>query len=332
VQFMDMAEDELCKDIDDIVPTRLGSLLELALRTSTMNDDPHKDEVQIELLHDGLLKQLSDIITYGSNEDSFAEDVHGLRGFESIAFTYKVQWPLSLILNRRNIACYQMLFRHLFYCKYVERQLEAVWKENKIAKLYTLKAVSGYAEAFALRQKMLNFVQNLSYYMMVEVIEPSFHIFIAKVHNRSQVDAISKEHTNFVEGCLKDCMLTQKFALQYMVKLLQLCVVFAEFMQTNHRDALKYEAHGIGPARSSEVIVEAACEDDDAASDQPLSFEQNIRITHEQFNLTLLNFLKEIANQQQDHFSGNIQHILNRLDFNEFYARMQDTNDNDQSE
>ena len=46
VQFMDMAEEELQKDIDYIMPTRLESLLELALRTSVVNEDKYKDDVR----------------------------------------------------------------------------------------------------------------------------------------------------------------------------------------------------------------------------------------------------------------------------------------------
>jgi gamma-tubulin complex component 2 len=46
-----------------------------------------------------------------------------LLGLESFSFGYEVKWPVSLVLNRRAIACYQMIFRHLFYCKHVERLL-----------------------------------------------------------------------------------------------------------------------------------------------------------------------------------------------------------------
>jgi gamma-tubulin complex component 2 len=319
VQFMDMAEDELAKEIDEIVLTRLSSLLELSLRTSIMNSDPHKDEVQIQIVNDHLLSQLSKIMNPDGADDSDQEDPQSLRGYESIALSYKVQWPLSLILNRKNIGCYQMLFRHLFYCKYVERQLEAVWKDNKVAKIYALKTVAGYAEAFALRQKMLNFVQNLSYYMMVEVIEPSFHSFIQKVNLKSQVDEISKEHTNFVEGCLKDCMIAT-VALQYMVQLLQLCMSFSEFMQKNHRHGTHYELQ-------SEAAAPAATINEESGDEKSLTFEQKIRLMHNEFNSTLLNLLREIGNQQQDHISGNIVHILNRLDFNEYYARMREERD-----
>lgn len=46
-----------------------------------------------------------------------------LTGLDAFVFNYDVKWPVSLILNRKAIACYQMLFRHLFYCKYIERRL-----------------------------------------------------------------------------------------------------------------------------------------------------------------------------------------------------------------
>jgi len=46
VQFMDMTEDEMKQDIDKIMPQRLETLLELALRTSTANVDPFKDDLR----------------------------------------------------------------------------------------------------------------------------------------------------------------------------------------------------------------------------------------------------------------------------------------------
>ena len=46
VQFMDMTEEEMKQDMDNIMPTRLESLLELALRTSTANVDPFKDDLK----------------------------------------------------------------------------------------------------------------------------------------------------------------------------------------------------------------------------------------------------------------------------------------------
>jgi len=62
----------------------------------------------------------------------------------------------------------------------------SVWLSNKSAKQFTLNSTRWYAAAFALRQRMLNFVQNLQYYMMFEVIEPNWQLFESNMDTVSQ--------------------------------------------------------------------------------------------------------------------------------------------------
>lgn len=47
VHFMDLTEEELRKPVEDIILTRLEALLELALRMSTANTDPFKDDLKV---------------------------------------------------------------------------------------------------------------------------------------------------------------------------------------------------------------------------------------------------------------------------------------------
>lgn len=72
VQLMDMCEGELVKNINDIVPHRLESLLELALRTSTANSDPYKDDMRAELLPYDLIHQMFKIHGVRNQEFSSA--------------------------------------------------------------------------------------------------------------------------------------------------------------------------------------------------------------------------------------------------------------------
>lgn len=60
-----------------------------------------------------------------------------------------------------------------------------IWKENSIAKKFSPQAAELYRSAFTLRQRMMNAVQNLEYYMMVEVIEPNWHLFIQNMNKVS---------------------------------------------------------------------------------------------------------------------------------------------------
>lgn len=46
-----------------------------------------------------------------------------LTGLEAFSFQYRVRWPVSLVFTSKVMACYQMIFRHLFFAKYVESLL-----------------------------------------------------------------------------------------------------------------------------------------------------------------------------------------------------------------
>lgn len=84
--------------------------------------DPYKDDIRTELLPFGLESQMAKILNI-STETAPPEGKLHLSGVEAFTFGYDVKWPISLIFNRSRIFCYQIIFRHLFYCKHVERQL-----------------------------------------------------------------------------------------------------------------------------------------------------------------------------------------------------------------
>ncbi len=135
VQFLDLCEQELLQNVNKVEPARLESLLELAQRTSAANTDPYKDNVCVELLPYDLIFQMCKILSIDTDSESefrTFSNTSELTGLEAFAFGYEVRWPVSLVLNRRNLACYQMLLRHLFYCKHVERRVCSAWVATKV--------------------------------------------------------------------------------------------------------------------------------------------------------------------------------------------------------
>ncbi|CAK1551881.1 unnamed protein product [Leptosia nina] len=186
VQFMDATEQELSKKIDDIIPSKLESLLGLCLRLSAASHDPYNEDMRVELSPYDLQFQMIKIVSIETKEEKEYKqnkDCPPLTGIEAFSFGMEVKWPVSLILNHKAIACYQMIFRHLFFCKHVERLLCRVWLYNKVVKRFSEARL--YADAFALRQRMLSCVQHLQYYMCVEVIEPSWCQLIQNLENVS---------------------------------------------------------------------------------------------------------------------------------------------------
>lgn len=145
VHFMDMAGEELHKPMSGILPSRLESLLELAIHTSLADSDPYKENLRPILVPYDLITQLFYIMAIqpeGVGPDAAPPapilrpdpSEVSLSGLEAFSLDYSVKWPLSLVISRKCLFKYQMLFRHLFHCKHVERQLCATWSSHKGSK------------------------------------------------------------------------------------------------------------------------------------------------------------------------------------------------------
>jgi gamma-tubulin complex component 2 len=97
-------------------------------------------------------------------------------------------FPTFLLLQACGATTLQVgpLAFQCFYSFSVLYFVFSVWITNKTSKLFQLQS-SCYTSGYALRQKMLNFVQNLQYYMMVEVIEPNWVLFEKSLQSVSSV-------------------------------------------------------------------------------------------------------------------------------------------------
>ncbi|XP_061705791.1 gamma-tubulin complex component 2 homolog isoform X2 [Cydia pomonella] len=78
---------------------------------------------------------------------------------------------------------------------------------------------------------MLSCIQHLQYYMCVEVIEPSWCQLIHSLERVNNVDEVLERHSDFLEQCLGDCMLTSPQLLKAVTTLCQVCVQFCAFIQ-----------------------------------------------------------------------------------------------------
>ncbi|XP_032680668.1 gamma-tubulin complex component 2-like isoform X2 [Odontomachus brunneus] len=321
VQFMNLCEAELSKSMYDVVPHRLASLLEVAVRMSTADSDPYKDDLKPELLPYDLQYQMFRILSIQTRDEKeyCLQAGKTLTGLEAFVFNYDVKWPVSLIINRKAIACYQMLFRHLFSCKHVERLLCRVWVSNKIAKTFTHEVAMAYRQAFSLRQRMLDCIQHLEYYMMVEVVEPNWLKFINKMSKVSNVDDVLSVHQDLQDSYLKECMLTDPDLLGCITNICAICVEFCNFMQHMSRYYIDAELTSMIGA-CQEDVYEYEVENGVATKDGAGSFEETIVSLDEKFTQVLLRLLDRICDLGCHNNNEKLLNVLCRLDFNLFYT------------
>ncbi|CDS09368.1 hypothetical protein LRAMOSA10728 [Lichtheimia ramosa] len=154
-----------------------------------------------------------------------------LSGYDSLTLDYTVTFPLSLVISRKALTKYQLLFRHLLYLKHVEDMLCDAWMKQKDT-LWKMRTGIPEIDAwkfriFNLRHRMLMFVQQFAYYVTNEVLEPNWRRLESNLAKVTTVDQVLQFHSDFLDTCLKECMLTNAKLLRIYNKLMTSCVVFA---------------------------------------------------------------------------------------------------------
>lgn len=50
-------------------------------------------------------------------------------GWQMFLLNFKVEWPLSLVVSKLQLLQYQLIFKHLFGLKFIERELANAWQQ-----------------------------------------------------------------------------------------------------------------------------------------------------------------------------------------------------------
>ncbi|ORY77709.1 Spc98 family-domain-containing protein [Protomyces lactucae-debilis] len=247
------AAPELAKFTKQVALDKLQSLLDVSasLPGTITNHDKFKDDIRVTLSNDLLHDLLMDINnTQGLGEDAlltgaFSEPVSALdkddsskkaiSGFQGLQLDVKVPFPISLVISRKAIFRYQLLFRHLYSLRHTEDTLNLSWIECSKTHAWRARSTSLKVErwkkrVWTLRARMLGFTTQISYYCTAEVIEPRFTQFMTKLSHVDTVDAVMQDHVDFLDTCLKECMLTNQRLLKVYAKLLKTCLAFASYI------------------------------------------------------------------------------------------------------
>ena len=264
MHFLDASEKELIKQAEDVSIGRVQHFLNTAVQlTEGYRDDfdslagTNDSQVMIDprrlrcrLTSESLVSHLDSL--HGGIADGIpgtpSRQVYGMSnkgntGIEVFQIELpRIPFPLSLALSRHAMETYTLLFRHLFFTKHVERRLISVWRDHQmLKKLDSLRGLLG--PTFLLRQRMLHFVQNLLYYMTFEVIESNWMEMVSSIDHSSDpmaapqsqrhhtVDDILNTHDEFLTKTLEACLLSNKFLIKSLVKLLNTCLLFTEQMR-----------------------------------------------------------------------------------------------------
>ncbi|PQK10400.1 hypothetical protein BB8028_0002g07220 [Beauveria bassiana] len=254
--FMELGNPELRKPAKSVNAGKLQYLLDLILRQpgSVVSLDPFKEDVKVEMNDMSLVKSLQRVVNITGIEQGEVlqplsnqpvETDKNATGYTSLQFDYAVPFPVSLVVSRKTVWRYQALFRYLFSLRHLESQLSSAWHLHTRGTSWAHRSSNRALErwkrrVWTLRARMLTFVQQLLYFCTAEVIEPNWSKFMSRLNEGAEngeeasgssrtVDELMGDHVDFLDTCLKECMLTNSKLLKLHAKLTTTCTMFANY-------------------------------------------------------------------------------------------------------
>ncbi|KAJ3552027.1 hypothetical protein NPX13_g11216 [Xylaria arbuscula] len=340
--FMELSASELRKPFKSVNAVKLQSLLDLVLHQpgSIVYLDPFKEDVHVEMNEVSLIKMLQRVVNITGIEPGESlqpasnqpiENDKNAVGFTSLQLDYKVPFPVSLVISRKTVWRYQALFRYLLSLKYLESQLSTVWQTHNTGIVWSHKSSTRRLEAFkrrvwTLRARMVVFVQQVLYFCTLEVIEPNWHSLMSSLKARDgssggsgkpdrTVDELMQDHVDFLDTCLKGCMLTNGKLIKIHSKLMQTCTVFAEYANWLSRNLEKADSDLLGPFKPPNMSAKQwarfqAEQTTRAAKSQRSSNDSSLSGQDEESRISNL---FEIISKWETNFSRHLQILLDAL-------------------
>lgn len=231
---------------------------------------------------------------------------------------------------------YQELFKPLWKAKHTEFVLDNIWKEQMLnAKRLgscsrELHQITYRLHAFT--SEMIHFIHQMQYYILFEVIECSWVVFIKRVQSAKALDDILEAHEQFLNSVRFGIFLdTENKQTLY----LHLDIIFDSIMKLEGWQQTFYEVV------FKELESRKSFEAEIAISEKTGSYgvttakklerdDENKRFEHEVSSLrknldsignSYEKYLNEFLLMLTSSKDANLQRFGIRLDFNEFYKR-----------
>ncbi|KAJ8673445.1 hypothetical protein QAD02_004707 [Eretmocerus hayati] len=123
------------------------------------------------------------------------EDPIDKKGWGLIILKYKVTWPLHLLFNPPTLENYNTLFRFLLRVKKTQINLWNLWRDHMNCKNVDIDVIQ-------LRNNLIFIVDNLQYYLQVDVIESQYTIMENTLKNTRNFEEVQKAHAMFLSNIM----------------------------------------------------------------------------------------------------------------------------------
>ncbi|XP_070619651.1 gamma-tubulin complex component 4 [Erythrolamprus reginae] len=208
-------------------------------------------------------------------------------GWAALGLSYKVQWPLHILFTPAVLEKYNVVFKYLLSVRRVQAELQHCWALQMRCKC--LESRRSDAIKWRLRHHMIFLVDNLQYYLQVDVLESQFSQLLQQINSTRDFESIRLAHDHFLSNLLAQSFILLKPAFHCLNEILDLCHSFCSLVSQS-REPLDER----GTAQLSILAKGFSCQ-----------------------SSLLFKILSSVHNHQ---INSDLAQLLLRLDYNKYYT------------
>uniref|UniRef100_A0A8C4KKB9 Gamma-tubulin complex component n=1 Tax=Dromaius novaehollandiae TaxID=8790 RepID=A0A8C4KKB9_DRONO len=152
-------------------------------------------------------------------------------GWAALGLSYKVQWPLHILFTPAVLEKYNVVFKYLLSVRRVQAELQHCWALQMQRK--HLKSNRTDAIKWRLRDHMAFLVDNLQYYLQVDVLESQFSQLLQQINSTRDFESIRLAHDHFLSNLLAQSFILLKPVFHCLNEILDLCHSFCSLVSQN---------------------------------------------------------------------------------------------------
>ncbi|EDV98987.1 gamma-tubulin complex component 4 homolog [Drosophila grimshawi] len=221
--------------------------------------------------------------------------------FQNLHLKYIYKWPLNLLFSPTTVERYNTVFRFLLIVRKLQYDLELVWANHKWAGK-TPNPVN--AKIMHFRNHLMFFLNNLQYYIQVDVLECQFSILMNVIKSKADFEEIQRAHSVFLANVLSQCFLLTDATDKKLNTTQSTCnsqyPVYGTFLEIFNVCEKFCLLH------SGQNLPDGALKECDRLE--------------ERFNVSILGLIKLLNNLRSASSFGPLSQLLLRLDYNRWFS------------
>ncbi|XP_043068514.2 gamma-tubulin complex component 4 homolog isoform X1 [Drosophila bipectinata] len=224
--------------------------------------------------------------------------------FQCLHLKFTFQWPLNLLFSPKAIERYNTIFRYLLIIRNLQFEMQRAWAKQTC--LARHEPADVHIKAMNLRNHLMFFLNNMQYYIQVDVLESQYGILMNVIEGKADFEEIQRAHTVFLANVLSQCFLISD-------------------SKEGHMNMTGTISQSQNPIYGTILKLFSICETFTTLSRTSLKevFLEDIDSLEEQFGVQIASLIQLLVDAKTASTLNPLSQLLLRLDFNHWFSQKQ---------